>query len=103
MLDVETAWVAGIIEGEGCIGYYPSNRGYYLGVEMKDRDILDRLSGVTGVGTVITKPARRNSAETYLWSVKNKAGVVLVCESILPYMGVRRTTKIKEVLAHAGR
>ena len=97
--ELEWAWVAGIIEGEGCVAHYEKFRQTYLAVEMKDLDILERLQRITNLGNIRKKSARGNSKETYLWSVQNKPGVKLICERILPYMGERRTAKMKEVLS----
>lgn len=49
--DVETTWLAGLLEGEGSFGLVEcsSGRGYhyrtpYVSIEMTDHDIIDRVS-----------------------------------------------------------
>lgn len=71
--ELQWAWVAGLFEGEGCVGKY--GRNSWLAVEMKDKDILERLQQITGFGTIRFKPARGKCAETYVWAVQNKAGL----------------------------
>lgn len=101
---VDIAWVAGLIEGEGCMGKYTYTRpsGDYtktiLQVEMKDRDILEKLHRITGYGTINYKKARPPSEETWVWSVTRAVHVKEILTAILPHMGERRTKKIQEVL-----
>lgn len=104
MDEIEAAWVAGLIEGEGCIGQYtyPRSGGFYtktiLQVEMKDLDVLERLQTYTGHGTIRFKQARGNSAETWVWTVTRKTHIREIAEAILPHMGNRRSKKIKSIL-----
>ena len=87
--ELEWAWLAGLFEGEGCVNRYLVKRerpykSTYLAIEMKDKDVLERALAITGRGTIRTKPARNNSAETFVWAVQNKDHVVEICERLLP-------------------
>lgn len=105
MNDIETAWLAGIVEGEGTIGKYTYTRpnGNYtktiMQVEMRDRDIIEKLHSITNCGSVRHKPARNRSDATWVWAVTKRVDVIRLCEAILPYMGERRTAKILSVIA----
>ena len=47
----ELAWVAGIFEGEGCLYKDPRRKkDHKLQVVMTDKDIVERLHRITGVG-----------------------------------------------------
>lgn len=107
--ELEWAWLAGIVEGEGSIGCYwldktrpTRGKTTVLAVEMRDLDVLERLQRITGKGTIRVKPARGNAAETAVWRVQRKEDVVAICERILPLMGERRTAKMREVIADVG-
>lgn len=107
--EIEWAWLAGLIEGESCIGKYRYQHSdghlfttHMIAIEMNDRDVLERAHRITGVGSVNTKKARQGRQETYIWKVSNKRDVTMVLNRILPLMGVRRTNKIMEVLGHGG-
>jgi hypothetical protein len=104
MNDVETAWVAGIVEGEGSIFAHRIVRGgrayIYprLAVSMTDQDILLRLQAVTGVGCIYG-PYETGFKPKWAWHVTAKADARALLIVIRPYMGIRRTAKIDEVLA----
>lgn len=102
MTEAEIAWVAGIVEGEGCITLVkrqtkrpdaPRNTGR-LTVKMNDEDIIRRLHSLTGVGTVC-----RESRGQFAWQVQKRADVPPILRTLLPWMGARRTARINEVLA----
>jgi len=40
------AWTAGLLEGEGSFGM--SGRSIAIGINMTDRDVIDRIAGVLG-------------------------------------------------------
>jgi len=59
MSDLELGWVAGILEGEGCFFVTTRKTAKYgpyvyarVTVCMTDRDIIERLQHVTGVGVL---------------------------------------------------
>jgi hypothetical protein len=67
MSDLELGWVAGILEGEGCCFVTTRSKGGYgpyvyarVTVCMTDRDILERLQRVTGIGTLEKIREREN-------------------------------------------
>lgn len=49
---LEIGWVAGIVEGEGNFHGAEHGTPMQIRVGMTDRDIIDRLQKVTGVGTI---------------------------------------------------
>lgn len=104
MNEVETAWVAGIIEGEGTINRYryirPDGRSYMktiLQIEMTDEDVLQKMMSITGRGSMQKKKVRNNYKQTWVWTVSNASHVKEICDKILPHMSRRRTERIVEM------
>src|SRR5260370_34823965 len=97
-----TAWLAGLLGGEGC---FALNGGSHPNIilSMTDRDVVERAHHIAGVGHV-------NQFATYggkykaqwRWKVSKKDHVFALCRVLLPFMGARRTAKIREILALDG-
>lgn len=100
----QVTWVAGLLEGEGYFGN--SNSGGKIPViqiNMTDEDIIQRLSEFFECKYYSRNSNVYNKNSNSIWkvcySVKisgNKARQIM--ELILPYMGKRRSAKIKECL-----
>ena len=100
-------WAAGVLEGEGCFSIHTRKKNNVtscaIHCEMSDEDVVRALLGVFKQGTVI---ARKNDNRkdgckrkpTWIWSVQNKNGVLSVLEAIRPFMGKRRSAKIKQIM-----
>jgi len=74
MTEAELAWVAGLLEGEGCffpMEYRTEKYGPYVyarvAVLMTDLDILQRLPQVTGVGKINGPTIRKNPRHKPIW------------------------------------
>jgi hypothetical protein len=108
MTEVELAWVAGLLEGEGCffpIEYRTEKYGPYIyarvAVLMTDLDILQRLQSLTGVGNINGPTIRKNPRHKPLWHwvvSRHKESITLM-RAVYPWMGERRRARIDEVLA----
>lgn len=100
MTPVEIAWVAGIIEGEGCItGFHKSPISGLLAVKMTDEDVVRRLAEITGVGNV-TGPlsgGNRSTKPIWAWRITNRKDLARVLLAIAPLMGERRRARIAEM------
>ena len=93
----DIAWVAGILEGEGCFDYNRSPKYPRIRLEMTDEDVVRRVSDV--IGGRITEPKRRNDwAQSYLLTL-NGAEAHRAMTAVLPWMGQRRKEKIERLLA----
>lgn len=107
------AWLAGIIEGEGCVEFglqkprpgppqYQSGPRRYqrITVSMTDLDVIERVHHIASCGT-ITGPYWRpkSTKEIWVWTVQNRPGVVALLRMIHPWMGVRRRAKIEDLFA----
>lgn len=103
MTNTEIAWLAGIIEGEGC--FVLRNNGTRITLVMTDEDIIKKIHQITGLGTVHFyeksqyKNGQAHHKDIWHWSVTFRDDVKLILESIYPYLGKRRRAKADELLA----
>lgn len=99
MTEAETAWVAGILEGEACWSHHTKARQRMrIVVVMTDEDIIQRLAEVTGAGNV--RPVTKQEdhwKQAWSWSVTAKNEVASINRQVLPWLGERRKAKIVEL------
>jgi hypothetical protein len=113
MSEVEVAWVAGLVEGEGCFyiqtekytskrtGETYHNRRPTLIVAMTDEDVVKRLQEVTGVGTVNRSGPQNKNRPNHkpMWRYRvNPVATLMLAIRLYPYMGRRRREKIEDLL-----
>lgn len=112
MSDIEVAWVAGLLEGEGSFTFGPPSgrinpgcRQLRITCSMTDLDTIEKLHNVTGIGNF--NPERRkydkrrpHAKPAWVWSATRRPDVVYVLNAILPHMGERRSARIQELLDH---
>lgn len=84
------AWIAALIEGEGWIG----NRA--IQIEMADEDVIRRAAEIMKSKSVRTR-VRDGNKRTWRADVYGEAALVVMRET-LPYMGIRRSAKMRESL-----
>jgi hypothetical protein len=96
------SWIAGIIEAEGWIMPGPETvrRSPMLGVESTDRDVIDLLADLTGVGYLLGLDRRPGAWKpSWRWSVTRGDDVRGVLAAITPHLGVRRKARAEYVLS----
>lgn len=96
------AWVAGLLEGEGCFYMILSpHPRVQVRCSMTDEDVIRRLHSLTGRGRVrgpfLTK-AFPSAKPQWLWTLGRNDGLEDFLRELLPYMGERRSAKIAEIL-----
>ena len=108
MNELNIAWAAGLLEGEGCFSrHIRKSNGvltYAIHCEMTDEDVIRKIHEVFNIGTVVKRlnmagrrdPRKRK--QSWIWSVQNKAGIAMVLSAIKPYMCGRRSEKINLML-----
>lgn len=98
MTDVELAWLAGLLEGEGCFGldWLESERAM---LAMTDKDVVLRVARLLDVAVFPT--VRRTTTGKEVWRVRigRRTGVIPLISALRPYMGERRQVRIDEMLA----
>jgi len=111
MSDIDAAWLAGILEGEGHFGY--NKRKYilkstgevkfyydpYAHLQMTDKDIVYRVASLFQSKSVRTYQDKRGNRKLlYRVGCNGKIRLPYVLKSIFPHMGERRKTKITILL-----
>ena len=100
----DAAWLAGLLDGEGC---FDNPRGNpRVRVKMSDLDVVLRAADIMGASTYHEDDPRAFLLNRKPLMVAQITGdrAVAVMRSVLPWMGSRRSAKITEViLAHEAR
>lgn len=104
MTEFEIAWLAGLLEGEGSFILYswkgrPKYHCPRIQLTMTDKDVIEKVSNL--LSTTLYGPYKYgvSKKETYQIQVNGKAAIPIL-EKILPYMGERRSIKIKGLLTY---
>jgi hypothetical protein len=96
--EADIAWVAGILEGEGCWTRKRNGSRWWIAVRMTDKDIIDRLAQVTGVGRISQdRPRRPHHKMAWAWLVMARPHREWLTVQVWPRMGERRARRIEEV------
>ena len=95
MKNIDIGWMAGLIEGEGCISW---NETPQIQICMTDRDIIERVVKIFGsnlCGPYDKGPVNKTAWSTSIAGAK-AAGWLM---TVFTLLGDRRKVKTKEVLA----
>ena len=96
-----TAWAAGLFEGEGCI-YNLNNAGYWeLKLQMTDLDVMEAFRDWSGIDNKFythTDKRWKNSKPLHLFRVRAQSDVRRLLSLMLPYFGNRRAYKALNAL-----
>jgi DNA modification methylase len=89
----DEAWLGGLIEGEGCITI-AEHKGYYeprVQVAMVNKNVLEKIRYITGVGTVTKQTSRNNPKwnDSYIWKCGGSTASKL-CADIFEYLISKR-------------
>lgn len=101
MTEIDIAWAAGLLEGEGSFITRTKSPVLCVTCNMTDLDILERLQSI--FGGLIHKNSRTSERykdhwkDAWTWSASG-ATAKDIMEAVLPYMGKRRSEKITELL-----
>ena len=95
MTDIEIAWLAGLLEGEGCFHF---SRTGMIQVSMTDKDVIERAAVLMGVQWRPIKRCIPGNKPVFIVRVTGPRALNIMT-TILPFMGMRRTAKIHEVFA----
>lgn len=102
MNEVDTAWAAGLFEGEGCFSHSGRTAsGRYMLVAclyMTDEDTVRRFGDIMEIGSVRFHP-RKKGQDMWMWRVCGTEKFKKVYELFEPFLSSRRKTRAKELLA----
>ncbi len=90
------AWLAGLLEGEGCFDL--KGRSPRIQLRMTDKDVMDRAATLTGGKVNGPYDQKGGTKSIYQMQLLRKELVRPVLEAILPFMGERRADKIEQLL-----
>ena len=94
--DTDIAWLAGLLEGEGCFRHTASTPIIHL--SMTDRDVVARAAAIMDAKLYGPYSRGNGHQDTWMSSLAGERALV-VMRAILPMMGNRRTDRIQSVLA----
>lgn len=109
MRDLDAAWVAGILEGEGSFVVQLRKKAGHLDsfvasvrVSMTDKDIVDRVAALVGRPELVRPEPARSPTRKPMWRLQltKQDEVYSLLTDIRPWMGTRRTERIDQLLAH---
>lgn len=113
MTEAECAWVAGLLEGEGCFTFGPEGnrvnskriRQLRITCAMTDLDVIEKLHRIVGMGSVqpgsIRDKRRLHAKPIWIWGASRRVDLVALLQAIRPHMGQRRGSRIDELLSYA--
>jgi hypothetical protein len=94
LTDLDAAYLAGLMDGEGTIGYRPQKSGYpniELGICMTTPAPLHWAAAATGLGKVYHRPeSRANRRDAWFWKVSVCQDIAEILRRIRPYMLVKQ-------------
>lgn len=98
MTEAEVAWLAGLLEGEGCFSSPPGKARVICA--MTDRDVIERCLEITGVGNLkFRKRYNPDRKDQWVWDVSRLRDASAIMRVVRPLMGLRRGAAIDAVLA----
>ncbi len=94
----EIAWIAGLLEGEG--SFVVSDRSLVIAVNMTDRDVIERATGLLGGNTYARRCPAIERPRKQQWRAQVKgpraAGWMM---TIYPLLGRRRREQVRRALS----
>jgi hypothetical protein len=106
--DVELAWLAGLLEGEGYFGMINNHVGGKVyryprvGVTMSDRDVVERVGAMFGLKVTAINPGPQSNLVTYRFTLTGARAAQLMVD-LRPMLGTRRQAQIDSALSEYSR
>ncbi len=96
MTDVQKAWLASAIDGEGCISFHRQKNRRSLWVSLSvintSQDYCQFCRDITGVGKIYErKRTTEESRPAFTWSVVTKADIESTLAQVCPYLIIKKT------------
>lgn len=91
MLETEKAWLAGYIDGDGCITVYKKTgkESHYVSmmvaIDSADPELLEEVSRIAGGNIITKKKYDDNHRQTYTWRLCGSAKIIALLRELLPY------------------
>lgn len=94
---LDAAWLAGILEGEGCFDTHGNSPR--VRVKMTDKDVVERAAQMMGGRVNENRWYRREGKKPQWEAAVTGAWAYNVMVVVRPFMGARRGEKIDELMA----
>jgi len=100
MTNLELAWLAGLLEGEGSF-LLKKDKYPLISIEMTDEDVIRRAAVLLGrpESVLACQPRAVDHKPTWRVAVQDQTLAASLMMTLYPLMGERRRSKIKEVLS----
>lgn len=109
LTDIDKAYIAGFLDGEGCVGYYNASKTYshrpsyfHASVSVCNTDprVIFWFQKVTGMGrSWIIRFKDEKRREAYQWQIGKKSDVIEFLSTVRPYLKVKGE-QVDVLLAH---
>ena len=98
--DLDVAWLAGLLEGEGTFFPGPPSRprSPVLAIQMIDRDVIARVAQLMGVSAMPVRPRRSHWSTTYAVRIRGARAMAWMGR-LHPLLGQRRQAQIVRAMA----
>ena len=97
LTETQAAYIAGLLDGEGCISYYNvSNGNGYRGystrikVAMTDANPVYWLKDILGCGFITVREREAQYRRVFEWQTKSRVDIADVLEAVFPYLIVKK-------------
>jgi len=95
MKEVDKAWLAAAVDGEGCIGVYKNGRGgtyFHFEIVNTNYAFLKKCLDICESGKITVKSEKNgNCNRCFIFKICKKESAIKVLEEILPYLIIKRT------------
>lgn len=103
--DVEIAWMAGLLEGEGSFGLDKRSKqryktstsppGAYVKISMTDEDVIEKMAKL--VNKTYYSPTRltKKNKKVYILHIGDRETLLALLPRLFPYLGKRRQTEVE--------
>ncbi len=91
LTETEKAYLAGIFDGEGNIGYYKANGSHAIYVQITNTDsrVISWLVSRIDYGYVKTRKRHVNRKPVWEWLIRNRDNAIEFLNTIKPYLVIK--------------
>jgi hypothetical protein len=95
--DVEIAWTAGLLDGEAWFGH--AGNSARISLAMVDLDLVTRYAQIWDLAPPrpVPPPKHRSNRQMQWGSYAYGRRALEIMQAVLPYLGERRTAKVREI------
>lgn len=89
--ETDKAYLAGLIDGEGCVGVYVSEKRSYrprLSITNTNKEVLDWVAETFG-GYVTTRSNGNGCKTVHRWNAHGATLPAQICAAVLPYLKIK--------------